>query len=183
MWSQWNKSGLEHLHLANCGNEIIADGIVLGVEDDVPFRLRYQVRCDLQWRVRGVTVNFLDDAQGIILSTDGEGHWFDESGKTVATIDGCLDVDISATPFTNTLPIRRLALQQGESSDLKVAYIAIPEMQVSLDEQRYTCLDISSTDSRYRYESLDSEFKADLVVDADGLVADYPELFRRVWSS
>lgn len=47
------------------------------------------------------------------------------------------------------LPIRRLALKQGESSELTVAYIVIPEMKVALDKQRYTCLEISSAGSKY----------------------------------
>jgi hypothetical protein len=46
-----------------------------------------------------------------------------------------------------------------------------------LPPQAYTRL----ADQRYRYESLDgSGFSAELAVDADGLVLDYPGLFRRV---
>ena len=182
MWSQWNEPGLEHLQFAHCGDEILADGIILGVENGSEFRLRYEVRCDSQWRARQVKVNLLDDAQGISLTANGEGRWFDELGKSMFWLDGCLDVDITATPFTNTLLIRRLALKPGEASELTVAYIVIPEMQVTLDRQRYACLGISSVGGKYKFESLDSGFTADLSVDADGLVEDYPELFRRVWS-
>ncbi|MBC7929740.1 MAG: putative glycolipid-binding domain-containing protein [Rubrivivax sp.] len=182
IWTQWSRPGLEHLHLACRGDEVVADGIILGVENGMAFRLRYEVRCDSHWIVRRVRVSSLSGAQDISLAADGEGHWSDASGKAIHMLDGCLDVDISATPFTNTLPIRRLALKPGESSDLKVAYIAIPEMQVTLERQRYTCLAVSSVGGEYRFESLDSSFTADLPVDADGLVEDYPTLFRRVWS-
>ena len=123
MWSQWNEPGLGHLHLAHRGDEILADGIILGVENGAAFRLRYEVRCDSQWRARQVKVNLLDDAQGISLTANGEGRWFDKFGKPMFRHDGCLDVDITATPFTNTLPIRRLALKPGEASELAVAYI------------------------------------------------------------
>ena len=98
-------------------------------------------------------------------------------------LDGCLDVDISATPFTNTLPIRRLALQPGSSVILSMAYIAIPQMNVEATQQRYTCLEVTSSGGRYLYESLAdgvSWFTAELPVDSDGLVLDYPGLFRRV---
>lgn len=182
MWSQWGEPGLQHLHLAYRGDEVVADGIILGVENGMAFRLRYEVRCDSHWKVRKVSVSALNDARDISLAADGEGHWSDASGKAIHMLDGCLDVDISATPFTNTLPIRRLALKQGESSDVKVAYIAIPEMQVTLEGQRYTCLAVGSVGGEYKFESLDSDFTADLPVDADGLVEDYPTLFRRVWS-
>jgi hypothetical protein len=47
---------------------------------------------------------------------------------------------------------------------------------VEPDGQRYTC---PKEGELYRYESLESDFMADLRVDADGLVLDYPGLFRR----
>jgi uncharacterized protein len=46
-----------------------------------------------------------------------------------------------------------------------------------VDEQRYTCL---KRHSLYRYEAVDRSFSADLPVDPDGLVTDYPGLFERV---
>jgi hypothetical protein len=99
----------------------------------------------------------------------------------VPGLEGCVDVDISATPFTNTLPIRRLGLAPGESADVSVAYVDIDEMRAWTEEQRYTRLEQNSGDRLYKYESLDGGFTADLPVDADGLVLDYPGLFRRVF--
>ena len=89
----------------------------------------------------------------------------------------------SATPFTNTLPIRRLALQPGSSATLNMLYIAIPQMHIEVAEQRYTCLEVTASGGQYRYESLAngvSWFTAELAVDNEGLVLDYPGLFRRV---
>jgi uncharacterized protein len=121
--------------------------------------------------------------QSLRLFTDGEGSWETESGEALTSLKGCLDVDISVTPFTNTLPIRRLALQSGSSSTLSMVYITAPQLQVEVSEQRYTCLETSSTGGRYLFESLESGvpgFVAELPVDQDGLVLNYPELFRRV---
>jgi hypothetical protein len=115
--------------------------------------------------------------------TDGGGSWTTESGRTIPSLKGCLDVDLSATPFTNTLPIRRLALQPGTSATLSVVYIAVPQMRVQATQQRYTCLELTSSGGRCRYESLTngvSSFTVELPVDQDGLVSDYPGLFRRV---
>ena len=52
---------------------------------------------------------------------------------------GCLDVDISATPFTNTLALRRLDLQPGENASLTVAYVKLPELTFRPVSQRYSC--------------------------------------------
>jgi hypothetical protein len=181
MWAPWTGVGLEHLTLAWDEKGVRADGVVIGVEGSVQFRIRYEIRCDARWRVREVSVALLtSDNVSVRLLTDGEGHWIMPDGKPV--LDGCSDVDISVTPFTNTLPIRRLGLGPGESADLEVAYVDVPGMRVEPTRQRYTCLERGEYGGLYRYEDegLFHGFTADLPVDADGLVLDYPGLFRRI---
>ncbi len=92
-------------------------------------------------------------------------------------LDGCTEVDIMITPFTNTLPIRRLNLNLGESREISVAYIGLPGLKLSHMQQRYTCLSHDENGGTYRYESLKSGFTAELRVDTDSLVVDYPNIF------
>jgi len=93
-----------------------------------------------------------------------------------SVLDGCVDVDIGFTPSTNTLPIRRLQLEVGESADVDAAWVRFPELTVERLRQRYTRV----AHDRYRYESLDGDFTAELVVDDDGLVVTYEGLWERV---
>jgi hypothetical protein len=86
-------------------------------------------------------------------------------------------VDLSITPFTNTLPIRRLSLPTGQTAEILAVYIQLPSLAITTDRQRYTCLEAGK---RYRYESVDSDFTRDVEVDEHGLVVTYPGLFRRV---
>jgi hypothetical protein len=182
IWSNLTDTGLEQLQLFGHNNEILADSVILGVEQESAFRIRYQIRCDHDWRVRGLTVKSLDENEPTIeLNADGLGNWMNKSGERLSEFAGCLDVDITATPFTNTLPIRRLLLKQGESAEIKVVYLSIPEMQLSVEPQRYTCLEASEAGGRYLFESLDGDFSAIITVDSDKLVEDYPGLFKRVW--
>ena len=184
MWSPWTNPGLEHLRLLQRQEDVVADSLILGMKEQTPFRLRYEIRCDVQWRVRAIQLDLLDGApHALHFLTDGAGNWMTESGEVLPLLKGCLDVDISATPFTNTLPIRRLALQPGSATTLGMVYFTIPQMHVEVTQQRYTCLETTPTGGRYRFESLVngvSRFTAELPVDQDGLVLDYPELFRRV---
>lgn len=182
VWSRSDAPGMEHLTLIVRRAGAAADGLVLGVEENAAFRLRYTVGCDPRWRVRRVEVNLSGGGRGLSLSADGRGRWFDESGAPVPALDGCVDVDITATPLTNTLPIRRLALKPGESADIRVAYVTTPDLRVAPDEQRYTCLETDAGGGRYRFEQIGTGFTAVIRVDADGLVEDYPGLFRRVWA-
>ncbi len=183
MWLPWMGSGLEHLSLLQQQEGIIADGLILGVQEQRPFRARYKIHCTPQWELRAVHVSLLSDSlPSLHLLTDGAGNWTTEQGEMLPSLQGCLDVDISVTPFTNTLPIRRLALQPGAGATLNMVYIAVPQMLIEVTQQRYTCLEVTPSGGRYRFESLEdgvSSFTADLPVDHDQLVLDYPELFRR----
>ncbi len=189
MWSPWMGPGLEHLSLLQQQDGIVADGLIIGVEEQRPFRARYEIHCTQQWELRAVHVSLLSDAfPSLHLLTDGAGNWITEGGEMLPSLQGCLDVDISVTPFTNTLPIRRLALQPGASATLSMVYIVVPQMLIKVTQQRYTCLEVTPSGGRYRFESLKdgvSSFTADLPVDHDQLVLDYPELFRRAgtWGS
>ncbi len=184
MWSPWTGLGLEHLRLLQQSESIIADSMLIGVGEQGPFRVHYEISCSAQWGVRAVHISTLgSSSQSLHLLTDGAGNWTTEVGEALPMLQGCLDVDISVTPFTNTLPIRRLALQPGSVATLNMAYIAAPQLHLQVKQQRYTCLDATPTGGLYRFESLAQgavSFTAELPVDEDGLVLDYPHLFRRV---
>jgi hypothetical protein len=180
MWAQVGETGLEHLHLSQQKGAIIADGLVLLKEQNVPLRVHYTVRCDSKWITREVSLHVVGLAgPRQRLTSDGTGHWF-RRGHKLAALDGCLDVDINVTPFTNTLPIRNLALKPGESAEISVVYLTVPELSFQPARQRYTCLELTPEGGRYKYESLSSGFTREITVDADGLVIDYPDIWQRV---
>jgi uncharacterized protein len=182
MWSPWEGPGLEHLRLRVGEGGIEADGIVVGQEGGSTFRARYVVRCDRSWRTRELILDPLDGSDPLHLRSSGEGDWRDASGRALAELRGCIDVDLSATPFTNTLPIRRLDLKEGESSEIAVVYVSVPSLRRDASVQRYTCLERNPDGGLYRYEDegVFEGFTADLPVDAGGLVLDYPGIFRRM---
>ena len=184
MWAPWEGPGLEHLRLVTSDDgSVVANGLVIGLEAGRPFRIGYGIRCDGLWRVREVRTAAPDLERPLLeLLTDGEGHWKKRGGEPVPELDGCIDVDISATPFTNTLPIRRLGLKPGESEELVVTYIRVPELLVGPERQTYGCLGAQVNGGLYRFEALPGGFTAELPVDTEGLVLDYPGLFRRAWS-
>jgi hypothetical protein len=58
-----------------------------------------------------------------------------------------------------------------------MAWIFAPDLTVHAQPQAYTRL----ADRLYLFENLDgSDFRTQLHVDEDGIVLDYPDLFRRV---
>jgi hypothetical protein len=176
-WSDWAGEGLQHVVLSQGRDEIVAEAVVVGDEEGARFGARFRITCDAAWRTRRVEVDMVGSPRRLDLRGDGTGHWRDCAGTPLPELDGAIDVDLPLTPFTNTLPIRRLDLGVGQSADLRMVYIVLPDVAISVSPQRYTCLDPLR---RYRYESLDGDFVREVEVDADGLVVTYPDLFRRV---
>lgn len=115
--------------------------------------------------------------RSLSLHSDGEGRWRDGDGRIIDNLNGCVDVDIWPTPFTNTFPIRREPMAVGERRQFKMAWISAPDLAVHPEPQAYTRL----AERLYLFENLDgSGFWAELPLDKDSIVIDYPGLFRRV---
>ena len=174
-WQSVDGIGLEHLSLDYRDDTIVADGVVVGDCGDGPFGCSYRICLDTGWRVRSVEGHAAGGAS-LVLTSDGLGHWRDGDGAAQPQLDGCIDVDIAATPFTNTLPVRRLGGALQGRTGIMVVYIPAPSLAARPMEQAYTRL----LEGRYLYEGPIGEFQAELALDADSLVEHYPSLFTRL---
>ena len=179
----WNEErpglGLEHLLLT----ERTADSVVLAIDDERgPLRLAYTLAWDAAWRLREADLVLTDGRSrgSLLLRTDGEGGWHDGDGRALDELEGCEDIDIWPTPFTNSFPILREPLAVGERREFRMAWVFAPDLTVQAQPQAYTRL----AERLYLFESLDGGgFTAELSVDDDGVVLDYPGLFRRLEAS
>ncbi len=177
VWQQWDNIGLEYLTLTQNNDNVKIDSVVIGFEDNIPFRLHYEIQCDAHYRVQQVTISLVGK-EAITLTTNGTGNWFDKDNQPLPSLDGCYEIDITATPFTNTLPIRRLDWQPGQSRSLDMVYISIPDFTIERATQQYTCLEQHENGSLFEYSQ--PGFSAILPIEADGFVQNYPNLFRRL---
>lgn len=176
-WSAWDgcEAGVEHCEMRPDGDHLIVEGLVIGGSAEERFGLDYRLVLDGAWRLREAGLRTAA-GRSLQLTSDGAGLWT-VNGHAESALNRCIDIDVEATPFTNTLPIRRLALGAGQAATIEAAYVNVPSLTVEPRPQRYTALDPGR---RYRFESLDWDFAADLPVDENGLVRDYPGLFRRI---
>jgi hypothetical protein len=76
------------------------------------------------------------------------------------------DVDLQVTPATNSLPINRLGLKEGESQ----------EIDVVRQEQKYSRIN----SGYYKFEIPSTGFRAQLEVDKLGFVINYDTLWHRL---
>lgn len=176
----WNRArpgvGLEQVRL----DDGAADGTILGFDDrGRPFELAYALRWDPGWRIRSAAFELVraGGSRTLALASDGHGRWTRGDGTSLPALDGCLDVDLWPTPFTNTFPLRRAPFAIGERREIRVAWLDGLELTVTPQAQAYTRL----AAQRYRFEALDgSGLEVELPVDEDAIVRDYPGLFQRV---
>jgi hypothetical protein len=171
---------MEYLTLTPAVGGFIAYGVLIEAEEGQGYRLDYTVICDSENRVHKVHMT-VDGGASLQLLSDGRGQWTDGAGAPLPALTGCIDIDISATPFTNMLPIRYFRWQVGQSETFQMVYVRVPSLALSVENQRYTCLQQYPDGALFRFENLDGGFTADLPVDRDGLVLDYPGLFTRLW--
>lgn len=182
-WAAWDGRGLEHLRLLVERDAVRADSVLLAVDDGGrPYRARYRIDCDGGWRVRRARIELLEEpGRALDLRADGRGRWTDGATGAPLPLDGCVDVDVYPSPFTNTLPLRRLPDPgEGRPVAIEVAWVVLPELTVRVSRQEYTLLAREAAGARWRFRAVDSDFTAELAVDRDGLVRDYPDIARRL---
>ena len=137
-------------------------------------RVHYVVRLAASWQVRQFLL-FRDlDEPDLWLATDGTARWGEMNGAHRVELDGCYDIDLACTPFTKSLPIRRLPLHVGDNATLPVVTVDVETLDVRPSIHRYTRIDTHRWALEHDDQSIEFE------VDVHGLVLDYPGQFRRL---
>jgi uncharacterized protein len=196
-WRRTDTAGAEHtLYTDRAG--LRAKGTMLAATP-VPFTARYELYTDDTWTTARCEVT--TEGSGFLRSVRLEraaGRWrvtASEQGNLDAAmlaagqlrpgqpgaddpgkLHPALDVDISFSPLTNALPIRRMNLLDaaiGTSRTVVVAWILLPSLEVIESSQTYRVVG----DHQVRFTS--GAFSADIDVDEQGYVLRYPELAER----
>jgi len=139
-----------------------------------PVRLDYLVMCDADWQTRSASVSgwFGDETICIDISVNEARRWR-LNGVEVPAVEGCLDIDLSFSPSTNLLPIRRLRLNVGDEVAATAAWLRFPDFRLEPLAQSYRRI----SGAGYSYESGSREFVAQLSVNEVGFVTSYPNLW------
>jgi hypothetical protein len=173
-WRPVEGVGLEHLTLATTQAGIRAEAVAIGERAEPRYGVSYRIDCTADFAVTDFAVATTDGRQ-LAMERRG-GRWHDAAGTALPTFDDCIDIDLQGSPFTNTLPIRRERWEVGQSREFAMLYIPFDDFVPIIDRQIYTCL----APRLFRYQAADRSFEAELPVDEDGLVVDYPSLFERI---
>jgi hypothetical protein len=168
---------MEYSRLHEFAGGYLFDGRVLTVLNGQPAEVHYSVMCDRAWQTQHAhaAINQGASTRQIVLRRDEQSQWWRGEDR-IPDFDGVIDIDLSLTPSTNTLPIRRLNLAIGESKSIDAAWVRFPELTLERQPQRYT----HSAARCYRFENDGGAFTAELEVDEVGMVIRYGDLWERV---
>jgi hypothetical protein len=157
------------------------EGSTTGLEEGRAWAVRYAILIDARGHAREARVEcrYEGGSAAVTLEGDGRGGWLVD-GAPSPDLEGCLDVDLEASAFTNAFPVRRLALGVGERAEAPAAWVRAPDLGVERLEQTYERVPDEAGRMRFRYAAPDLGFAATLSFDADGLVLDYPGIAARV---
>jgi hypothetical protein len=178
-WSRLDVvQGLGFARFDEGDRRILVDGAEVVADGDQRWALRFHVELDPGWRTRAADLVVTDSVQGgerrRELRADGAGAWSVDAVPAPA-LDGCLDLDVGAVPFSNTFAIRRTAAPVGGQASLAAAFVDVPSLEVQRLAQTYRHLD------EHRWEYADDTYGSfTLTVDPHGIVTDYPGLARLV---
>jgi uncharacterized protein len=180
VWEWIAEPGLEYLRI-NEAEEVHVDSVVIFPSGEQISRLHYQVCCTATWNVRAIEIKMQQagNLKTLNLQHSAEGVWLFD-GQVREDLAGCTDFDLDVSPFTNTLPIRRLSFAPNEIKIVKVAYVKLRELMVSPAIQEYCRIGDADPPVKFRYRNLSSGFTTEIVVDAAGIVEDYPGRWRRL---
>lgn len=174
--------GFEHESLENCVIHVSQysfqiTSFIIGKFEKLPFKIEYKIEVSPQWETRSfeIVTTLKNSFSKITYTSDKDRNWFVD-GKIDTRLAGCFDIDISATPFTNTLAINRLNLIPGQPRLIEVVYVDIFEKSIRVEKQRYEKL----TDSQIKFTQISNGFEAIVSVDDLGFVTSYPELFEQI---
>jgi hypothetical protein len=176
-WQWLQGTGLERFQLLRAAEQWILRGTILTLAEHEPAETRYEIVCDQSWKTLSANISLQTGKDERVLRIRNDNCRWYENDQLNERVSGCIDIDLGWSPSTNTLPVRRLQLAVGESSDLvTAAWVRFPELILQPLPQEYLRLSVE----QYRYSSRGGTFVANLSVDDEGLVLDYEGLWRRV---
>lgn len=176
IWKGIIYNALEYFNLIRQENTFIVKSKIIGTYEDKIYAVDYNVLIDAEWKVQNFEIEYeVNNIKSNIIGEKIKKEW-KINGFINPSYTGFDFIDISLTPFTNTLPIRNLNLDIGQEVIIDVIYINILDNYIKPVKQKYR----KNADRIYRYENVPNDFEADIWVDELGLVVFYPSLFERL---
>jgi hypothetical protein len=174
LWRRLDTPGHDACRLERSVTGWKLGGTAVFLQDGAPAQLIYHVECDLAWRKQQGYVHGWLGTQSVEFSIAGTsgGDWTC-NGAVVSNLGNCVDLDLGFTPATNLLPLRRLALAEGQATNAPAAWLNIWTGTLEVLPQRYE----RRAEATYWYEAPSVDYAGLLEVTPSGFIRRYPGLW------
>lgn len=170
-WRRLDGAGTDRCTLARADHGWLLTGRAVWLEDEMETALTYAVRCDPDWRSLSADVTGTRGGAEIGLRIAQAGDAWLLNDVPQPDLGGCIDLDLSFTPATNLLPLRRLPLDAGDPCPVGAAWLVPGLDRLERLDQTYA----RAYDGAVNYAS--PGFSARLTVHPSGFVTVYPGLW------
>jgi hypothetical protein len=196
-WTKDDPLGAEIAAVTLSADRLAAAGTAIGSDPEI-YRLDYELTTGPRFVTTHLHVVVTAESWGrsLDLTRTATGEWhattsqngtcdLPTGGVDMHEFDGALDTDLGLSPLFNTMPVLRHRLMDrgNRADDFVMVWVSVPDLQLHASVQRYTQIEpADGSPAVIRFESVgdDTDFRADIVFDEDGLVLDYPEVARRM---
>lgn len=168
-WRRLDGEGTDRCTLARAEHGWLLTGQATWQEAGAAASLLYTVRCDPDWLTLSADITGERAGRPVELRIQSGPEGWAMNGVAQPETAGCTDIDLSFTPATNLLPLRRLAPEVAVP--VRTAWL-VPDLdRLALLEQSYA----PQEDGSIAYAS--ANFEAQLQVHPSGFVTRYPGLW------
>lgn len=176
IWKGIFYQSLEYFNISKNDEHYIVNSKIIGCHEDKIYTVDYHLIIDSDWTMLEFSIESEINTVKKTLTGKKQNDEWEINTIIQPDFKGFKYIDISLTPFTNTLPINHLKLPENIPQEIEVIYIDVLNQQVRPAQQRYT----RTAPNQYLYENIHTVFKAVILTDENGLVITYPELFERI---
>jgi uncharacterized protein len=173
IWRRIDTPGHDACWLFQDERGLTLDGAAIFKHSAGPARLAYRVRCDTDWRTLcGMVLGYIGKRLVSLNIARRHRDWT-LNGTVVPGLEQLDDLDLSFTPATNLLQLRRQDVPYGKSVDIPVAWLDIDTGTLTKLPQVYERRGTLA----YWYRAPTVGYEGLLELGPNGFIQNYPQLW------
>ena len=175
LWRRLDRPGHDAALLRAHGDGWTLSGVAVFLHEAGPASLRYSVEVDGRWATRrGRVTGFIGAAAIDHAIRRRRDQWLLD-GLEIEGLGHLIDLDLSFTPATNLLQLKRAGPQVGQRVAIPAAWFDVDAATLTELPQFYQRL----SDTAFRYAAPSVPYEGLLEMSSDGFVEFYPGLWKR----
>jgi len=173
-WRALGREGQDTCRLARADQGWLLMGHARFHSDDGFAALDYVIRCTEDWQTLDADIAGTHGDLDVRLHIDQRQGVWHVNDTPQTGLEDATDIDLSFTPATNLMPLRRLAKQVKDTLTTRAAWLQYPAATLTPLDQTYKR---TPTYGLITYKARQTDFSTTLEVNDAGFITNYPDLW------